>query len=145
MAMVDLRYLKILDVIKGFMDENNALQESLAKDIDASINDSVNMIRMLDGLYYLHYHIEFYVDLQCLIVDVENEKDRFLVQKRTQGFFEYFKEELNIFIKEGRTWKCEDYRCIDWIKRLTDAIVEIKDFFENNKVAMDKSVLDKME
>lgn len=65
--------------------------------------------------------------------------------KTSQKYFEGLKDELNRLIKIGRTWKLEDYRCIDWIKRLTNTVVEIKDFFENDEIVMNESDAVKIE
>lgn len=137
MALIDLRYVKIYEKLEEVIDEGFTLRENIEE-------DCLNVSRVVERLKLsVEDKMEAVIDFQSLAVDMENEKDRFLAQKSERKHFSKFLDELESLIKIGRVWKFEDYRCIDWIKRVVDILVEIKELFEGRSIVMNKSVISK--
>ncbi len=121
---------ELLDDLAKLTDDCFKIIDNLNDEYDSDINDWCKMSRMNEKLRCLRTKMFIVTDLYILSRDMENEKDRFEVQKMAQYHEEKLDEELESLIEIGRVWKLRDYRCIDWAKRLVELSTRIKDFFE---------------
>lgn len=111
------------------IDECITLVNRLTEDVDASSNDWANMRVLRKRTELVHYDVIVCFDLVCLVYQMENEKDVFSVKKCQKYHLENLNGEIERYIRDIRTWKFEDYRCRDWLKRMEDILLGIKEFF----------------
>ena len=124
------KYIKISMGARDLSNEAWTLIKSLSNDNESDVNDWCKMYRVeLMKEDFMHL-ADFLIELNLMFYGMENEKDKFVVQKVNYKYAERVKESLNSLIKIGRTWKFSDYRCIDWIKRMGDSLGEFKQFFD---------------
>ena len=123
---------EVLEEIDKFLDEGIKLQDALNEDYEADVNDYIKMVQMIERVYFFKQAIFSTADFYFLLhkVEYQSEKDKFEAQKIIVLNFKGFIDNIASIIEAGRLWKYKDYRCIDWIKRLTEFMVEIKDGFE---------------
>ena len=136
MALVNVRFLKILKEIQSIGEEARYLCRSSDWD---SFMDGANMFLMKEKIYCLLFQMRVVLNSQMLIHDMENEKDRFVAQKHAKQYCEELEEYLNSSIELGRLMKFEDYRCIDWIKRLTNLLVDANRILDEEELVADES------
>ena len=136
--MLDI--MKALDNLMAFNDEGNELIGSLNDDVD----DYYHMCLICGDLFNLSKRLFDHIQIVRLVYDMENEKDRFEVQKMQKRHFQSFLEDWENLKKDGRLFKFEDYRCIEWVQRLTmflDRINEVwGDCNENVEVSLDNNL-----
>lgn len=100
---------------------------SLISDIFDYSADLVNMNFMRKDLTALGSLLVSIHDIQILILDIENDKDRFTIQKfakrNTNTFDEFVKNSINRNIEQ----KFFDYRCSNWKKKYMDFLFTLKD------------------
>lgn len=58
-----------------------------------------------------------YVNFNHLIFSMQNEKDRFLVEKAAKYHTERFKQSITTVIEISTNWKMHDYRCQNFQKQ----------------------------
>lgn len=121
---------EIQNDIDNLCSEAEKLIDSLGDDPDSDTNDWTKMQRVWEKIGFLEYRIEVVSDFIVLIYDIENEKEKFKVQKTAQYHYKDFEKTLGRILEICRLWKFRDYRCIDWIKRLSETIVDIKKYYE---------------
>ena len=122
-----MNIVDVFDAISGFRKEISDLIDVMANDYEVSGDDYRKIYRMFEKMYYFNDMVFFYGDTLILVDEMETDKDRFGVQKFSSGCEKYLNEELETLIEIGRTWKYEDYRCIDLMKRLTEFLVKAKE------------------
>lgn len=122
--------MKMLEDLKNLQKECTSLVDSLRENLDPDINDWCNMSRIVEKQHELTYRIRVYKDLYIAILIIENDKDRFEIQKMAQKHFDGTKEYIETLIKIGRTWRFKDYRCRGFMRRLVDFLVEAEALFE---------------
>ncbi|MDF2612592.1 MAG: hypothetical protein K0S71_378 [Clostridia bacterium] len=122
------KWQDIYDEQDKLFNECELLINSLAKDIDADVNDWCNMHRISSRIIN-------YVDKAIVLStfynlenEMESQKDNFLVQKELKFFLEDFKKEYERNIEVCRTWKMRDYRCVRFFERLEYFFVQIYRF-----------------
>lgn len=128
--MVDLNKIfnadfnKILDYMQEFLDEARMIRDSLYSDIYELllIQDEIRKVLRIEDKIMFLWH------LRSLILNMETDKDKFEVQKLLNLEFESFLMNLDELIKSVRTTKFDDYRCIDWGKRLVGLLVATKQY-----------------
>lgn len=136
MALINVEYIKTYEKFRAIVDEGVELRDCV------ELDDSVNMYRILDRVTEsLSYKMSLIIDFQSLAFEIESEKDKFLVQKIERKHFNELIDGFDRVIKIGRIWKFEDYRCIDWIKRLVELLEKMKEFFEEGHVVADESIV----
>ncbi len=123
---------EVLEEISKFLEESEKLLDSLEEDYETDEGDWDNMLRMREKLFCISSEVLSITDFYILLhyVEYQSEKDKFEAQKIIVRNFKKFIDSIDVMINVGRLWKYKDYRCIDWIKRLTEFMVEIKDGFE---------------
>lgn len=115
------------EISSKLSDEQEMLLDSLYNDYDADVNDAIRLYR-IDGWNRLIVEKIFNVWKLCeLICIMENEKDGFEIQKTIKEESESLQEYLESRIKLCRTGNFVDYRCIDWVKRVTKWMEKIKE------------------
>lgn len=118
---------EMINKLNELRDERFSLADVLTNDGD--VNDWCKMMRLGPMLTNMHYEILTYSNFMYLINKMENEKDKFEVQKCTKHHKEYFEEDIKGHIKIGRTWNFQDYRCREWQKRLEKFMCDVQDYF----------------
>lgn len=118
--------MAILDAINGFTEEISDLMDAMGDDYDVSGDDYRKICRIFEKMYFFGDMVSFYGGIMLLMDDMETDKDRFEVQKFSSKWEKYLEERLESLIKIGRTWKYEDYRCIDLMRRTTEYFVKAK-------------------
>lgn len=112
-----------------FKDEMSDLIDVMLKDFEVSEDDFRRMQLILEKIFTFVHSLWLWFDIMTLENVMETEKDRFEVQKFSMQCRKELDENVEIFIQIGRTWKFDDYRCIDLMKRLTEFFVEVKPAF----------------
>lgn len=121
--------LRMRDDLISLRNEARDLINSFVPDI-GNIMDWCLMCRMYEITNHLFFRLKVINNFMALENVMKNEKDKFEIQKIGQDFFVDFEDLLDRTIKNGRLWKFEDYRCVDWIKRLTSLLYEVQEFFK---------------
>lgn len=121
---------EIIEEIGKIIDECSALVRRLGEDVDSSVNDWAKMRVFSECAFYIRYRVEVCADLLWVEGRMENEKDVFWIKKIQKEHLESLNEEIESFIFRIRTWKFEDYRCRDWLKKMEDILLGIKEFYE---------------
>lgn len=125
MELID--YGKMTNNLKELQEEADLLLESLRDDSSIDIvNDWCMMWRLFEKIISLQGIILKNWRVTILLFEIENPKDRFAVQKFGNECFNELYHEMDNLIKMGRIWKMEDYRCIDFVKRFVNCLVEFK-------------------
>ncbi len=125
---------EIYKKLDNFTGEAWSLIEKLRSD-EADVNDWAKMrvihTRMVWGiLRILDDYCEFKNLLHYFENKIENEKDWFGAQKIEKRFEDGIKKDIDYTIEFLRIHvKFEDYRCIDFQKRLTEFMCNVKVFF----------------
>lgn len=117
----------IIEQLDKFRSELYELYDNMANDYEADINDVSNMYRIGDRLTSFRYQILVYMDFRLLIAEIDNQKDRFTVQKKAQFHLEHFKEEVDSLISISRTWRFTDYRCKAYQSRMEKIFLELQE------------------
>lgn len=124
--MKNIDWNKTLNDIEKLYDDASTLERSLADDYDSDINDWCKMLRFMDRLHGFKKEVFAYLDFNSLIASMENEKDRFLVQKTAQFHTDTFKGTIDVFIDISRNWKMRDYRCQNYQRRMETFFLELQ-------------------
>lgn len=95
-----------------------------------SLNDLYQLAMMGEGIKYLQHMMCVTMTFYTAIQLMETEKDKFEMQRNLEHEYKNLINYLDFFIQERRLWKSENYRCADWVKRVVDIVVSIKEFFE---------------
>lgn len=127
MAYTD--YNELIKDFRDIRDHGLMLIESADTNLDLDVGDYTSLGRLLERLMYFSFLVRVTLGFNELVSQMENEKDRFEVQKFQKNFIDFFGDEIDSFIRCGRSWKFEDYRCIDWEKRLVDYMLDVKETF----------------
>lgn len=108
-----------------------SLIDSRNTHFDIDDYDFIALRRLFERLLYFPYFLYITLDFNDLVAIMENEKDRFEVQKIQKHYIDKLCQEIDSFISCGRSWGFKDYRCVDWERRLVDFMVSVKEtFFE---------------
>lgn len=109
-----------------FVEEILNLMKAMDKEYDSSEKDFFQLCRMGDMMVHYSDKIVTLTKINFLMASMETEKDCFEVQRFAKDYEDNLHEMRESLIVNGRTWKYEDYRCIDLMKRLTEWLVLCK-------------------
>lgn len=124
-------YDQIFKECNELCDNAGKLVDSRNANFDMDDNDFIMLRRLFERLIYFPDIVNICLDFSYLISVMESEKDRFEVQKKQQYHINNFQREIESFIECGRSWKFEDYRCVDWERRLVEFMLNVREtFFE---------------
>lgn len=132
--MVDLNKIGNTNLGKLQKLLNECLDEVYSISLDSCDYDSfgdyatefMNRRNMIRDIFEIEYRVNLIYSFFFLILVMETDKDKFEVQKILNNFFELFIEDIDRLIKSARTTKFNDYRLIDWERRVAILLVEIK-------------------
>lgn len=110
-------------------DDAEELIKSRNTNFDMSDQDFITLRRLFERILYFPDMVNIVLDFSDLISVMESEKDKFEIQKRQQYYIKNLKGEIDTFLTCGRSWKFEDYRCVDWEKRLVNFMLDAKETF----------------
>ncbi len=122
---------EVYDKIVEFIDESYSLAMDFSKELyNEDINDWAKIRSIHEilewGIWHRLISYDFFEDL---VYDIENEKDRFKVQKRVKQYEKDTKTCMDRAIKCIEIIGFRDDRCIDFQKRLTEFMCNVKVFF----------------
>lgn len=134
------QYKELVGKIAEIGKEGSKLQDLKLDDVNASLLDaSTNDINDWQGISLLVpkiYHLlSLVIDigpLKLAVNDMENGKDKFELQKLLKDMKETRQHTIRSFLDGAKFRKFDDYRCIDWQKRVVDIFLEAKSFFDTN-------------
>ena len=92
---------ELLDDLGELRDDGFKITDKLTDEYDADINDWCKMSRMNEKLRCLRTKMYIVTDLYILSRDMENEKDKFEVQKMAQYHEKELNEELESLMSDG--------------------------------------------
>lgn len=115
--------------IKEDYDEILEYANSIIESGDLEFEDLLALRRIWERCWYFADFVNINYDFMDLVSEMESEKDRFEVQKIQKCYKDKLSEEIKGLIDCGRSWKFEDYRCIDWTKQLVEFMQRVKETF----------------
>ena len=120
---------EIVEEIGKIIDEGYTLVDRLGEEVDSSVNDWANMRVLIGRTQSVEYDAIVCFELVCLEYRMENEKDVFWIKKYQKNHLKKLNNDVERYITCIRTWKFEDYRCREWLKRMEDILLGIKEFY----------------
>lgn len=124
------KFIEQLDKISIIRKEGTNFRSLLSNSNDWHDNiDMFTLIAFNRDIAHITSLVVSFSYLKDLAYRMNDEKDRFEIQRLIKKLTESYQETLDSVIETGRLWKFYDYRCIDWEKRLVSLMIELKSFF----------------
>lgn len=106
----------------------NEINRADLENLLSYVNDWQGGSLALEKLKYMRIQITFFTILKEQVYNMENEKDRFVLQKTLKELVPPIHNNLDKGIEFLRMRKFGDYRCIDWTKQIISLALEMKQF-----------------